>query len=80
MPRSSEEATLRSERGHNSAERQNEADGGESGEKGTQKREQPIGFWHKELKAVRLNIFKNWVITSTSHRLLEDTRLRPCIL
>jgi len=24
-----------------------------------------VGFWHEELNAVRLDVFKNWIIIST---------------
>jgi hypothetical protein len=63
MPRSSDD-TLQFEPEHNGQRQQNEADGGESGKKEEQNGGGPIGFWNKELRAVRLDVFKNWGITS----------------
>jgi hypothetical protein len=66
MPRSSDEETLDPEREQNDQRQKNEDDGGESGKKGgPQGGGGSIGFWNKELKAVRLNVFKNWAMTST---------------
>jgi hypothetical protein len=64
MPRSSDDNTLQFEPEHNDQRQQNEADGGESGKKEEQNGGGPIGFWNKELRAVRLDVFKNWGITS----------------
>jgi hypothetical protein len=63
MPRSSDDDTLQFGPEQND-QRQSEADGGESGKKGKQNGGGPIGFWNKELRAVRLDVFKNWGITS----------------
>lgn len=81
MPRGSDSETLNSERGGNNERQQNDGDGGESGENEKQRSRQPIGFWHKELNAVRLNIFKNWIITSTSPGILKMkiSRLAFCV-
>jgi hypothetical protein len=56
MPDSSEEDSSR--RGAQDGEKV------EDQESGGQKNGGSIGFWNKELKAVRLDVFKNWLITS----------------
>jgi hypothetical protein len=38
-------------------------DGGEKGEK-KQRESSPVGFWHKDLKCERGEVFKKWAITS----------------
>ena len=69
MPQSSDEDTLEPNSPQNGQRDQNEqnghADGGEKGEKGKQSGG-PVGFWTSELKSVRMDVFKNWLITSTS--------------
>jgi hypothetical protein len=63
MPQSSDEDTLEP---NSPRDGQNgQADGGENGEKGKQP-DGPVGFWNSDLKSVRLDVFKNWLITSTS--------------
>jgi len=67
MAQSSDDETLNSEaERERNKRRQNQGDGGESGKKGGQQGNETIGFWHKELNATRKNVFKNWIITSTS--------------
>jgi hypothetical protein len=70
MPRNSDEDALHSGREDNDEAQQNQADGGESGEKGKHGGGGPIGFWSKELNAVRLDVFKNWGITSKGTNIL----------
>ncbi|TVY21314.1 Nitrosoguanidine resistance protein SNG1 [Lachnellula arida] len=67
MPPSSDEDTLEpnspqnGQRDHNVQNGQ--ADGGEKGEKGKQEAG-PVGFWNSALKQVRLDVFKNWLLTT----------------
>ncbi|TVY57813.1 Nitrosoguanidine resistance protein SNG1 [Lachnellula cervina] len=61
MPRSSDEDTLEPNSPQN--RHNGQADGGEKGEKGNQEAE-PIGFWNSALKQVRLDVFKNWLLTT----------------
>jgi hypothetical protein len=62
MAQNSDEETLGSEQ-QNDQRRQNDADGCESGKKGKQD-PKPVGFWNKDLRAVRFSIFKKWAVTS----------------
>lgn len=51
----------------NSQQQQQQRDGGEKGEKGKNgKQEGSVGFWSSDLKDVRMDVFKNWGITSVS--------------
>lgn len=47
---------------HTSAENEEPADGGEKGSKGGPS--QPVGFWDRRLKKVRLEVFGAWAKTS----------------
>lgn len=65
MAQSSNEETLGREGEQNGERQNNQADGGESGKKGgPQANGGSVGFWNKELRAARLDVFKNWAITS----------------
>jgi hypothetical protein len=62
MSGSSDETTVDQDSQQNG--QSHKADGGEKGQKGCQQGG-PVGFWDKELNAVRTEIFKKWAITST---------------
>jgi hypothetical protein len=70
MPRNSDEDTLHSGGEHNDEGQQNQADGGESGEKRKHGGGGPIGFWSKELNDVRLDVFKNWELLASDPNFL----------
>jgi len=70
MPQSSDDDTLASEQ-QNDHRQQNQPDGGESGKREKHDGGKPVGFWNKDLKAVRLYIFKKWAITSMSRYSLQ---------
>jgi hypothetical protein len=64
MAQSSDEETIGREGKQNYESQNNQADGGESGKKGGSQAGGSVGFWDKELRAVRLDVFKNWTVTS----------------
>jgi len=78
MPQSSDEDTLDANAQQNGQnEGQNEQNGhtdsGEKGEKGNKQGGGPVGFWNPALKSVRLEVFKQWLITSMSSLYLLST-------
>ncbi|TVY37099.1 Nitrosoguanidine resistance protein [Lachnellula subtilissima] len=67
MPRSSDEDTLEPNAPQNGQRYQNvhigQDDGGEKGERRKQETG-PVGFWNPALKHVRLDVIKNWLLTT----------------